>query len=86
MARVSEIDVSKAVEQYLATQPNRSATIYQIKQALPNYLSLSAEDRQGPRRVMARNFGSSKFVTSLAIAILSGISFMKGDWCMSQAG
>lgn len=46
MTRVTENDVAKAVEAYLAGQPGRSATIYQIKKALPNYMKLSNEDRQ----------------------------------------
>jgi len=46
MARVSEADVAKAVEKYLSGQPGRTATIYQIKKALPSYLNLSAADRE----------------------------------------
>jgi hypothetical protein len=46
MVRVSEADVAKAVEKYLSGQPSRTATIYQIKKALPNYLNLSAADRE----------------------------------------
>ena len=46
MARVAENDVAEAVRQYLSGLPSRSATIHQIKRALPNHLHLSAEDRQ----------------------------------------
>lgn len=46
MSRVSETDVAQAVVQYLSGLPSRSATIYQIKRALPNHLILSQEDRQ----------------------------------------
>ena len=44
MTRVSETDVAAAVEKYLSTLPNRSASLYQIKQALPKYLNLSEQD------------------------------------------
>lgn len=46
MARVSETDVAKAVVKYLSGQPGKTATIYQIKKALPGFLNLSADDRQ----------------------------------------
>lgn len=45
MARVNETDVARAVEKYLRTVPGDTATIRQIKRALPNHLTLSAEDR-----------------------------------------
>ena len=45
MARVSEYDVSKAVVKYLAGVQGNTATVRQIKKALPNYLNLSAADR-----------------------------------------
>lgn len=44
--RVSETDVAEAVVRYLSDQPRRAATIQQIKKALPNYLKLSAADRE----------------------------------------
>lgn len=45
--RVSETDVAKAVVKFLSGQPGNSATIYQIKKALPSYLNLSPADREG---------------------------------------
>lgn len=44
--RVSEFDVASAVVSYLNTLPSRSATIRQIKKALPGFINLSAADRQ----------------------------------------
>lgn len=46
MARVTENDVAEAVRQYLSGLASRSATIRQIKLALPNHLHLSPEDRE----------------------------------------
>lgn len=46
MARVTEAEVAKAVVKYLAGIAGHSATIYQIKKALPNHLNLSAQDRE----------------------------------------
>jgi len=46
MARVSENEVAQAVVAYLKGQPGRTATIYQIKKALPNFLTLSNDDRE----------------------------------------
>jgi hypothetical protein len=46
MPRVSETEVAKAVEKYLSGLLGRTATIYQIKKALPNYIKLSADDRE----------------------------------------
>lgn len=45
VGRVSESDVSIAVTKYLHGKPGRTATIYQIKRAIPNYLALSDADR-----------------------------------------
>ena len=45
MARVSEADVANAVVRYLDGLAGNSATIFQIKKALPNYLNLSNDDR-----------------------------------------
>lgn len=45
MARVTEAEVAKAVIKYLSGINGHSATIYQIKRALPNYLDLSEDDR-----------------------------------------
>lgn len=46
MSRVTENEVAEAVCNYLSSLPNRSATIHQIKRALPNYIVLSPEDRE----------------------------------------
>lgn len=46
MTRVTETEVATAVVRYLSTVAGNSATIFQIKKALPNYLHLSAEDRE----------------------------------------
>lgn len=44
--RVTETDVAEAVVKYLKGASGNSATIRQIKKALPNYLNLSAADRE----------------------------------------
>jgi len=45
MSRVTETQVATAVVRYLAGINGHSATRYQIKKALPNYLQLSTADR-----------------------------------------
>lgn len=46
MPRVSETDVAIAVVKYLNGLPGHTATIQQIKRALPGFLNLTAADRK----------------------------------------
>lgn len=47
MARITEAEVGIAVLHILAAQPNGRATVWKLKQQLPNYVRLSAEDQTG---------------------------------------
>ena len=45
MSRVTESEVAAAVVKYLNTLPGKCDTLYQIKKELPNFITLSADDR-----------------------------------------
>lgn len=44
--RVTEADVAVGVTKYLVSVSGHTATIHQIKKALPNYMNLSTADRE----------------------------------------
>ncbi len=47
MARITEVQVGNAVLQILASRVNGRATVRVLKNEIPNYLTLSAEDKIG---------------------------------------
>ena len=45
-SRVTEADISLATLRIAASRPNGTATFHRLKKEIPNYVALSADDRQ----------------------------------------
>ena len=45
MARISEAEIARAVLKILDSEPSGEATIHRVKELIPQYVTLSAEDR-----------------------------------------
>ena len=92
--RSSEHDIAFAAMKYLATIPNRSATTADVKQHVPNFIALTADDLEASETrpneqvwqqvvgniVSHRNDSPENFINWGLIAYDSGV------WTLTDAG
>jgi hypothetical protein len=94
MARITEVEVGYAVLQILAARPNGRATVRMLKDEIPNYLTLSAEDQVGSEtrtheeiwEQQVRNLKSHKNTDGNIFHSGYVISVGRGVWQITDAG
>ena len=94
MARITEDEVALAVLQILASRPSGRASVRILRSSLPNYLTLSAEDRiDSDTRTneeiweqQVRNLKSHKKTEGNIFQQGYVVSVGRGVWQVTEAG
>jgi hypothetical protein len=94
MARITEAEVGHAVLQILAARSNGRATVRMLKNEIPNYLTLSAEDQVGSEtrtheeiwEQQVRNLKSHKNTDGNVFHTGYVVSVGRGVWQITDAG
>jgi hypothetical protein len=94
LPRITEDQVAYAVLQILASRPNGRATVKMLRDSLPNYLTLSAEDRTDSDtrtneeiwEQQVRNLKSHKKTEGNVFQRGFIVSVGRGVWQITEAG